>query len=351
MWGHRGGLIALALAVTGLAGWWLGWGRGDEASLSKSPHAAISAPLRTPPHVAMPRSDDSPEHRPVATALSSLGPAELLRRADAGDAAASCRLAVEWMNCRTVQSRLGAMEVLLDERAFAQGLSQLPAVVRDRMVEQREKSLPRIQREADAVLAQSARCDTMPAADDRSLLNRWRQGALGGNAVAMRRYAIGEAFQSTKYMDFLPELLLYKRDAEAIAVRAVEAGDFMTAVALAHAYGTKGDADNGGLLNDVVEYEPVRALALYRRVQAAAPAGPAGRQLDQEIEPVIARLLVDMTPAQRGEAEALARQARPLSNPGNVAPFPLLTRGNAGPVTPDECEGAAPTAHLLSGGR
>lgn len=335
------GLVAIAAGATVV--WWHG---RDHAPGPMAAPAAVHAPSRPPNPAPAPavRSTDSAadSRRPQPSSLSSLGVDDLRRRADAGDAAASCWLAVEWNNCRSVQSRLGAVEHLLDERQFERWSEKMPAEVREKLMAQRVEKLPLIQQEAESLLVEAARCDSIPPADDRSIIHRWRQGALGGNVVAMRHYAIGEAFRSTKYMDFLPELLLYRRDAEAIALRAVEAGDLKTAVALAHAYGMKVPDGNGGLLNEVVEYQPVRALALYRRVQAALPAGATRARLESVMAPQIDRLLADMTPEQRGEAESQARQARPLSNPDNDVPSPMLMRGMTGNVAPGQCDGSDP---------
>ncbi len=68
----------------------------------------------------------------------------------------------------------------------------------------------------------------------------WRSAALGGNVAAMRHYAVGNAFRMNDTLDNLDALRVYRSEAEAIAQRAVAAGDLITAMTLANAYSRTG---------------------------------------------------------------------------------------------------------------
>lgn len=344
------------VVVAAIAGWWLGRAHqaGPVADTVGLPPAAVAVasvpsspePASNPPPSASSRNEPLPRLSvPLRLSLP-----DLQRRADAGDAAAACRLATEWTYCRQLRLRLEIAGHSLDTPGFQRSLERMDTQTRERAVAYREQNLARMQADAETLLADSAHCEGVVEPEPREVLRRWRQAALGGNVEAMRQYATGAVIPQGRTLQLLPELEQYRHEAEGIALRAVEAGDLETAAALAHAYASENDMGFGTYLPQAVEYDPARALTLYLRVRAAAPPGPASEFAERHMGGSIEALGNKLSPERRGQAQTQARAARPLINFSGAVPTATLNIGRVEEADRADCDGSGPrTMTIMSG--
>ena len=330
-------LVGLGLLVAAGAGYWTGRAqRGSEPKHRPEPaplvaHAALEAPAQ-----GFDRAEPVPTVRPgtdSATPLPSLDTplrlslAELVRRADAGEPKAACRLAAEWSYCNSIRRRLDSADYALELRV--------------RQPEMERASLESLKASTESLLAQAGRCEGVDEPPALRFASRWRQAALAGNPAAMRGYATGNAFHGVPMLDMLPVLVAYRGEAEAVARRAADGGDMGVALALAAAYSPLPTAVS--LLKQSVRRDGVQALALYLRVRNAISAADltaeAHRQLQANIEQIGARL----TTEQRDLARRMADEAPRLQMPPQGLPPGLLQLGMfVGTPERGDCDGTTP---------
>lgn len=221
--------------------------RPEEATTAVRPALpeAIRAPL-------------PPVDQPLAPTI-----AELRARAAAGEAAASCRLAAEYFRCGSIPFQRASLArwLLARERALDRNAAVgAQSAELDSIDQQVAQVRPRL-----AELEQHCMQVTLPPIADT--VRHWRRAALAGNAAALRQYASGNALPGSQALHLLPELAEYRREAEALALRAASDGDLDMMGALAVAY----EADQQApptLLAQAVKPDPAHALALYRHIES-----------------------------------------------------------------------------------
>ncbi|WP_155944720.1 hypothetical protein [Pseudoxanthomonas sp. Root630] len=308
--------IALVLAAVGGLGWWGGRASHDAASsdisstddadaTTTAARAAASAraPAQRPPDRPLP---------PLDQPLRDILP-ELKRRADAGEAAASCRLAAELDFCAQIRMRLASTaEMLRDGSESSVRFGQIdPNATRQEQQRQSEQALVA---HSERLLEESAHCESVPASTPAQRVQYWRSAALGGNPMALRMYASGNAFRQENLLDQLEALRLYRGEAESMALRAAQSGDRMMVMALGHAYSPNNREQRRSLLSQAVKPDGARALAFYLHAQAQLPAPPAtsprnaNRQAmrDNRLTRSIRELETQLDPAALAQARQLA---------------------------------------------
>lgn len=347
--------IAVGLLAAAGSGWWLGRaGRGDgvvaghELAAAGPDVAAAAMPLQRSPSEPKPRATVPVSAVTGNAPLPTLGTplrlslAELQRRADAGEPKAACRLAAEWSYCNTMRQRLEATERSLDPRSIQAMLERAPPAGRERIRAEWTQRMSAMRSQAETLLAESAHCDGVPEASPQQIASRWRQSALGGNVAAMRQYATGNAFRTSQVLQVLPSLMLYRNEAEAIARRAADAGDFSSALALAAAYSPQGGGGFHTFLRQTVKPDGVEALALYLRARDSVPAddernSTERRRLLDLIDQLDARLTVE----QRDQARRKAAQRPPLRLPDGGLSMGMVLGGTED-IERGDCDGSGP---------
>ncbi len=323
-------IIALLVAAAGGIGWY--GGRASQAERAAEP--AEAAPAGTPaageasPSPSLPPGTQRPADGPLPPLDRPLRATlpELKRRADAGEAAATCRLATELDFCAQIRMRLaGTAEMLrATEHAGANA-------------EQQEQNRRAMLAQSERVLQESAHCEGVPESTPAQRTGYWRSAALAGNPMALRYYASGGAFRHENLLDQLDALRVYRGEAESLALRAAQAGDRGMVMALAQAYSPDGPEQRRSLLAQAVKPDGVRALAFSLRAQdylrenaSRAPAGTrAGRRqgnFDNRLAESIRELETQL------DADALAR-ARQLA--ADLARAPMRTQLGTPPPTDD----------------
>lgn len=317
-------IIVLLVAAAGGIGWYGGRTRQAEhaaqpAGTAQAGATADGSPPPSPP-VAAPRPADRPLpalDRPLRTTLP-----ELKQRADAGEAAAACRLAAELDFCAQTRMRLEGTADML--RATEQAAARDSAGI---STEQREQRRRAMLAQSERVLEESAHCDGVPESTPTQRTGYWRSAALAGNPMALRFYASGGAFRQENLLEQLDALRVYRGEAESLALRAARAGDRGMVMALAHAY----SPDNPGrhsLLAQAVEPDGVRALAFSLRAQdylrentSRAPAGARAGRRQGNIDDRLAESIRELETQLDADARARARQ---LAADLGRAPAPAL---------------------------
>ena len=176
----------------------------------------------------------------------------------------------------------------------------------------RSARLERTAARTDEIIEASRHCDGVPEVDDRELFRQWRAAARAGSVAAMGHYATGQAFPAERLLDLLPELAIYRQEAEAMAWRAAEAGDPMVLLLLGMAHMPEGSPRMPSLLSQVVEPDPVDAVALLRLAQSMT-----SQRGDRFMAMYLERMEADMDAAQRGAVrERMAALQRTLPAPG-----------------------------------
>lgn len=232
-----------------------------------------------------------PEDTPLRLVLD-----DLQRRARAGEAQAQCRLAAEHAYCDDIRTALASATRMME--------GQQARVARmegeDRQARVAANVVEHIGKRTERLLERSSHCDGVPPVSRAEIVRQWRAAALSGSRPAMVHYAVGNAFELRDTLDALPELAVYRREAESIARRAASRGSVTAVAALAAAY-WPGSEDTAGatLLTQAVEQDPVESLAMYLMLQAGIPEGKAydyTRETRHVINDRVARLQAMLGP-------------------------------------------------------
>jgi hypothetical protein len=270
--------IVVAVVVLGLVASGSAW-LGRRSALARTPaseardrpaaaavdQATVSAAGRDGPiHAAVPGAPLPPQDTPLR-----LVQAELTARARDGDAGAACRLAAELHRCEEVQRNLSNFDHEIEGRErFLDTIGD--AAQRAQMRQQMGSGSLQT---GERLLRDAASCEGITQLSLAERVGYWRQAALAGNRGALLQYASGNAFQWRSVMEVLPQLQVYRREAEGLALRAAAAGDLRAVLALAAAYTPDERGRPRSLLAQSVQPDPARALALYRYAETAMAAG------------------------------------------------------------------------------
>lgn len=192
------------------------------------------------------------------------------------------------------------------------------------------------------MLAEDARCEGSAASSPAEKYQWLRQAALAGHLPAMGEYASGNAFRMRDTLDSLPALAIYRNEAEALARQVADSGDAGMVLALARAYSPAQGDRYPNLLQQVIEPDAVESLARYLQARALLPA-PADRRAERslrQIEQQIALVQELATPAQRAEAESLARRRAAGWKPAVAGATGLaaISLGRRPSLQPGQCD-------------
>lgn len=293
---YRGFVASLLLIAAVGFGWWIGRTHSttrpasDPAGADESRATDGQTPPSTPRSAApgaFPLNRPLPDpQRPLREVLP-----DLRARADAGEPNAACRLAAEMEYCDRLATQLSNMsEAMRPANAQlppgSQMAPELQAVMR--------QSQQAMSAGAEHLLRESAHCEGVALVDASRRVRYWRSAALGGNVMAMRHYAVGNAFRMNETLENLDDLRVYRREAETFAQRAVAAGDLPTVMALAAAR-SPNRPFRRYLLAQAVTPDRSQALALYLYAQTLMGDDPrfspsrtfvdqAVRNLEQDLD-------------------------------------------------------------------
>lgn len=220
----------------------------------------------------------------------------LQRRARAGEPAAMCRLAAEHTECKRIRDMLDATSRMLDlEEA---------RLIRDKDADARARRLAQTAERSDELIETSRHCDGVPEIPDRELVHQWRAAAQAGSLPALEYYALGQAFPMDKMLSLLPELALYRAEAEAMAIRASAAGSMRATMLLGMAYMPAELRTRGftPLLMQAVDPDAVESMALLRYAEANASDQGTNNHFAQVFAKQLSRLEAEMTPEERDAA-------------------------------------------------
>lgn len=340
------------LLVAAAGGWW--WLH------QRSPPDARGAPTATfaaTPDAAPQPSKDATVAQDAMKTASPAGPArplppddtpladvfaELKSRADAGDAHAACRLAVDLLDCGAI------------ERNAAQQFDRLRT--REDMSD-RKGELDEANRYADMqarLLAARQRCARIDADQIAMAGDYLRRAAKAGVPEAMLRYAVGQGFGGGSPLAALrdPGFDAWRRDAPAMMQASLRDGQPEAVAMLADAYRD----DDTLLFSALVPNDTVQARAYHvLRQRLLGRAGPA------DTSPVTPEVLAQMraagidtramspTPDQLRQADAHAGRlyrdyfgGRPLADPKSIGQWlsvgPRLGTGPDDPAAPARCD-------------
>lgn len=274
---RRFALIIVAVVVLGLVAAGSAWlGRRSAltqiaASDSRDVSAAdaVDQPIAPPAakservRASAPRAPLPPQDTPLR-----LIQADLTARARAGDAGAACRLAAELHRCEQAQTSLRRFEDYLENNERYLGAITDPA----KREQIRQQTGNNSVQAGERLLRNAESCDGIAQVSLAERVGYWRQAALAGNRGALLQYASGNAFQWRSVMDVLPQLQVYRQEAETLALRAAANGDLRAVLALAAAYTPNEESRSRNMLAQSVQPDPARALALYRYAEAAMAA-------------------------------------------------------------------------------
>lgn len=236
---------------------------GERAAQMRSGRAAplSSAPL-------------PPLDAPLATIVRELKP-----RAEAGDARALCRLAQEYRYCVELQARMQMIEsgVARAQERVGQDEARQGG---DRRGDWRTPERMAAAFEQTSQLYRH--CEGVAVPKSSEIVRHMREAAVAGHPQAASQYLSGELFAGSDMLDNLPELALYRDNAESMALAAVAQGDLRTAWKLAEAYASEPGDRRRSLLAQAVDAQPVRALSLLYalRTVVADPALADGTVAD-----------------------------------------------------------------------
>ena len=332
-WRHAGGDAGPQSAAGGQG--------GAAAAQEAESAAAAAAPADGQPARSQPPA--TPPPLPSLDMPLRLAVDGLRHRADAGDAAAACRLAAEFERCRALATRaeqVRPMDVFLETMAAN---ADDPG-----HVERVQREIGERDRAWRAAAIELEHCQGVQAPSPAERARYWRRAAMAGHVPAMRHYAIGNAFRLEDLMAAVPELETYRHEAEQVAVRAAAAGDLAMIHALAQAYlprerGPEWAQENfRPFLAQVVEADARKALEWLYALQAhpdlrGLPASHPVREFPVEhVAGLEARLPADAIAAANGAASERARGWRP----GQSGPLRMTLYGNGGlgDVSREECE-------------
>lgn len=266
---------------------------------------------------------------------------DLRRRADAGDASAACRLAAEFARCGSLRNQLS------HRRSWRERMEGRAGDVREETVD----DFVRILAQMDADLAQTTteleHCEGVEAPDAGQRARYWRSAALGGHPAALRQYAIGNAFRFEDLMSAVPELDVYRREAEAIARRAARAGDpaMIHALALAYLPPHEDAPENAQtftpFLGQVIQPDAGQALSwLYAlqqhpAVRALPGDHPVRERAERELERLARQQGVEAVAAANARASEWARAWPPSAS--EAAELQVFDNGGLMDVSREEC--------------
>lgn len=344
-------------ALAGGIGWYGGRtsqpATADAADDEGGPRPAMTdATLTAPPAASTP--GQRPPDRPLPPLDQPLRNtfAELKQRADAGEAAASCRLAVELDFCAQIGARLASASDML-RQADGDGPTIRVGNRIDETAspeEQRRQAEQALMQQSERLLQESAYCEGVPASTPVQRVQYWRSAALAGNAMALRMYATGNVFRQDSVLDQLDALRVYRGEAETLALQAARSGDRMVMMALAHAYSPNNRQRRGFLLSQALEPDGARALAFYLHAQSqvgtpANVAAPDGRRRPAQREDRLTREIRELETQLDAGSLARARQlAADMTRNYAPAVMPRTPPRNAGSAqTPnsflrDQCD-------------
>lgn len=329
----RYGLSGLIVLLVPAAAY-LGWLQGRAAS------APVTHAMPAPPDRQMPVPDASmPQPSRASAASDSPLPAletplrdslaTLRQRADAGESAAACRLAAEFEYCHQIRYRLAAASETLREQErsginTASGLSE----------QTRQNLRNMMAANSEHLLKESEHCEGVPLSTAAERVRYWRQAALAGSTPALRHYAVGNAFRLNETLENLEALVVYRREAEALAWRGVASGDLHTGFALASALSPQRNELRRYFLAQAVKPDKAKALALYLHLERQLQSAPAAFDgLRAQVEQQRSELLADLDASMQARARELAAGYARDWTPVSWEPAAVPTAGARG--TPD----------------
>ncbi|MBD9468221.1 hypothetical protein [Pseudoxanthomonas sp. PXM01] len=257
--------VLLLVAAVGGLGWWIGRTHSPATRASDTAGAAPTAQANpaTPDRAA---GKPRPPNRPLPDLQLPLRDVlpDLRARANAGEPDAACRLAAEMEYCDRIATQLSSLSEAMKSTnvRLPQGTRMTPEL--QATVRQTQQAMAA---GAERMLQESAHCEGVPAVSANQRLQYWRTAASGGNVVAMRHYAVGNAFRMNEMLQNLDNLRIYQREAETFAKRAVAEGDLSTVLALAAAH-NPAQPGQRHLLAQAVTPDRSQALALYLYAQS-----------------------------------------------------------------------------------
>jgi hypothetical protein len=191
---------------------------------------------------------------------------ELKSRAEAGDARALCRLAVEYRYCAELQGRMQMIEsgVARAQERIEQGGQGGEGDRRGGW-----RSTERMASAFEQTSELYRHCEGVDVPKSSDIVRYMREAAVAGHPQAASQYVSGELFTNSDMLDNLPELALYRDNAESMALAAVAQGDLRTTWALAEAYASEPGDRRRSLLAQAVDSQPVRALSLLYALRTA----------------------------------------------------------------------------------
>lgn len=349
------GIVAAAVLVLAALAWRYAGGDAGPQPGAGGPGAVADARESAAAASAAQSADGQPARSQLPAAPAPLPSLDmplrlaidgLRQRADAGDAAAACRLAAEFERCSALGARAGQVrpsDVLLETMA-ANIADPGHAEHVQREIDERDRAW-----RADVLALEHCQGVQAPSPAERA--RYWRRAAMAGHVPAMRHYAIGNAFRLDDLMAAVPELETYRHEAEQVAVRAAAAGDLAMIHALVQAYLPRERSPEWAqgsfrpFLAQVVEADARKALEWLYALQAhpdvrALPASHPIREFPVEhVARIEAGLPADAVAAANGAASERARGWRP----GQSGPLRLTLYGNGGlgDVSREECEPGA----------
>lgn len=261
----------------------------------------------------------------------------LRQRADAGEAGAACRVAAEMEYCDTIRQHLDSASAMLRN---PQALG-VPVGEQTTEAQARIQAFKRAMTErSDRLLQQSTHCEGVQVFGSDQRVHYWRAAALGGNVAALRHYSVGNAFRNNETLDNLEALRIYRQEAEAMASRAVAAGDLPTTLALASAYSPLWADGRHHLLDQALPTDAGRALSLYLYVKA----GLRGEKLSPPVQAALDSAIRELEVGLDGEALARAhaqaaayQRGTPPLRVDQDAVFSGFVRGRTADVMREEC--------------
>lgn len=245
--------------------------QGDALAQSQTGSAAVRASM-TKSTAPLPPLD-----APLAAIVRELKP-----RAEAGDARALCRLAVEYRYCAELEGRMQMIETgVARAQQGAESGRRRGWASPERMASAFEETNRLYQH-----------CEGVETPSSTEIVRYMREAASAGHPQAASYYATGDMFDNSDMLDNLPELALYRDNAESIALAAVAQGDLRAAWELARAYASDPDDRRRPLLAQAVDPQPATALSLLYALRSsignASAAGDAQTLMPQVQERIAA---------------------------------------------------------------
>ncbi|WP_155274046.1 hypothetical protein [Xanthomonas arboricola] len=322
--------VAVVLAIAAMYLAWLRWHRLDQVVEPDPVHAANAVMPAGQARPAVASAPLPPADMPLRQIFNDLS-----RRAEQGDPAAACRLAIELDRCDAVQQQLATY----DELVWRAQRAHERKVVTTNATTDFDAWNKMLDGMATGLIKAADRCEGVRQVSVAERVALWRQGALGGNPGALAHYAVGNAFRRRDTLELLPELQRYRKEAESMALQAAARGDLQTSLALAAAYSPRRDTGERFFLAQVVQTDLARSLALYRRgsQQLPATAGPRSREV---IDDNIAWLQEHATASDLARADGFgnewARQWSATPKSGS-ATLMVNENGGVGDIEPAQC--------------